>query len=144
MIIFTLRIITISSAILVAYLLFAIASSFIPHTIWFDYKSVEPVKTTFAVGEPLEFTSMFEVYRPSFLYWTDTVRCETQSGASMLSVFKSDGQREAGEFEEGSWTFNAAIPLEPAACEGQHDIRVEPLPGVKPTQTVYSSEFYIR
>ena len=133
-----------SSAILLAYLLFAIASSFIPHTFWFNYESVEPVKTTFAVGEPIEFSSKLEVYRPSFLYWTDTVRCETRSGASTLSVFKSDGWREAGEYEEGSWTFNAAIPLEPAACYGQHDIRVEPLPGVKPTQTVYGSEFYIR
>ena len=140
---FALRTITYSSSILLSFLVYSISVSLIPHTIWFNYESVEPVKDTFAIGEPIYFDSKLDVYKDVYFHWVDTIRCASANGNN-LYIFVSEGSRTPGSYKDDeAWIFNGPTPTYSATCKAQHDITIKPFLGAAIKQTVFGKTFTI-
>jgi hypothetical protein len=117
-----------------------------PHTFWFNYKSVVPTQERYQVGEQLRFRSFSHIKREVAFTWTDILRCETSDGPTFYSVYESSatGQPNGGYPENpNAWNYNAQTPDSPTVCHLQSDISIALPLGITKTQTVLGREFEI-
>ena len=89
-----------------------------PHTFWFEYEIVKPVKPT-GIGLPLRFQSTRHVYRRSDLSGVDVLHCDLRDGEGFGPYSEKPWQGQISNPSSGAskpWRYAGKIPDIPSDC----------------------------
>lgn len=135
-----------SVATLALWFVFLIGIGFLwlaPHTIWFNYFSVESSESEYALGvHPIILSDKEVNYAVRFEY-NDVLRCDNYDGYgfSFFSQYESAVNALPQARSISAWPYQANVPEFPAICYIDSTIRV-PLPlGFYKEQKVVSKPF---
>jgi hypothetical protein len=104
---------------------------------FFEYESVEPLKAEFQVGEDLTFVSTSIIHRPVHLVFNDILFCDTGTGFSYFSVYKSQNYDvNPRDWDSKQWVYQGPIPDGPATCYLESQIIHTHYTGAEKSQTL--------
>jgi hypothetical protein len=73
--------------VIVAFIIFVSALYIAPTTWWYEYRSIAPVASVLAIGEPLKLVSTIRVTRAGrAIVFKDQLRCVTDSGDAVIET----------------------------------------------------------